>query len=613
VASKLIPGRRAGASIRFLAAGRTGLLVAVCLSVSYPAFAAEVIAPSKIDAVTVFPSGAEITRIVKIKLAAGEQTILLNDITGEALPTSLRVEASASSRLEIGSVDTRRISLASDDPAIASSARKRIDDQIEVLNDSRAAQDDIIEGAEMQRGYIENLAKLPQTPTAAAAAPASGQQEDWRTLFGVIGSSMTDTAKAIAAAKLRQREIDRQLEDLRKQLAVADNNGMERTEVRIYVSAAEALESELTVRYQISSASWSPFYDARLSTGDKTTGTAPALALTRRASVSQRTGEDWDGVRLALSTTRPGATTAAPELKTLAVDFADGAKLHAIAPASQSARKIDSMDQQFSRGLAQGSDHDLEENRAAQRPMQNAVARPAVATVTTFQAVYAIPGRTIIKSSGDAKRLQITAEDIKPTLMVQTTPRIDSTAYLYAHMALPTTASPLLQGQVSLFRDGVFVGNGQIPQLSPGESHDLGFGADERVKVKRAVLEDKKGESGTFTTSYVEERRYAITVKNYNNQDIQVQVVDRVPVPLHQDITVDFKVYQGPQPLENDVNDKRGVVVWQISAGPGEEKQIGYGYKLSATAGKPILYGEIGEEQEKLEMFFKAPIVRKKL
>jgi uncharacterized protein (TIGR02231 family) len=582
-------------------------LVALCLSFSHPAATAEIAAPSKIDAVTVFPSGAEISRLVTVKLGAGEHTLLVSDISSEALPTSIRVEASASSRLEIGSVDTRRISLSSSDPTIALSAHKKIDDQIEALNDSRAAQDGVIQAAEMQRTYLENLAKLPQTPTVPAAS-GSGQ-EDWRTLFGVIGSSMAEISKTVAGAQLKQREIDRQLEELRKQLAVAGNNAQERTEVRIYVSAAEPVEAELTLRYQTSSASWNPFYDARLSTGDKAKGASPALALTRRASVSQRTGEDWDGVSLALSTTRPGATTAAPELKTLAVDFVDGAKLQTTSQ-SASKRIVDSFD---GKQIAQGQDSALEENRYAQRRMQNATERPAAAAISAFQAVYSIPGRIIIKSSGDAKRLQITAESIAPTLMVQTAPRIDHTAYLYAHMVLPTTSSPLLQGQVSLFRDGVFVGNGEIPQLSPGESHDLGFGADERVKVKRAVLEDKRGESGTFTTSYVEERRYAISVRNFHNQDIQVQVIDRVPVPLHQDIALDFKVFQGPQPVENDINDKRGVVMWQISAGPGEEKQIGFGYKLTATAGKPIVYGEIGEEQERLEQFFKAPNLRKKL
>jgi hypothetical protein len=64
------------------------IFVAFSLSFPHVILAAEVPASSKIDAVTVFPSG-------------------------EALPESIRVEASAGGRLEIGSVDARVIGLSS--------------------------------------------------------------------------------------------------------------------------------------------------------------------------------------------------------------------------------------------------------------------------------------------------------------------------------------------------------------------------------------------------------------------------------------------------------------------------------------------------------------------
>ena len=50
----------------------------------------------------------------------------------------------------------------------------------------------------------------------------------------------------------------------------------------------------MTVRYQVAHASWAPLYDARLATGAKTA--APKLDLTRRAAITQHTGEAWDEV-----------------------------------------------------------------------------------------------------------------------------------------------------------------------------------------------------------------------------------------------------------------------------------------------------------------------------
>ena len=118
----------------------------------------------------------------------------------------------------------------------------------------------------------------------------------------------------------------------------------------------------------------------------------------------------------------------------------------------------------------------------------------------------------------------------------------------------------------------MFVGTGMFPQLAPGEDFELGFGADERVKVRRVVTEDKKGETGTFTTSRVEERRYAIMIKNLHTRAIQLQLVDRTPVAMHQDIKVEFTMDKGPQPTEKDVNDRRGTMLWEMKAEPGRGK-----------------------------------------
>jgi uncharacterized protein (TIGR02231 family) len=582
-----------------------GILIFVCMPAAAPAYAAGS-APSKIEAVTVFPSGAEITRTLKVQLDAGEQTLLIDDVSGQALLPTIRVEANATGKLEIGSVDARSVSLSSSDPALAQSARKKIEDQIEALTDSHSAQDEIIRVSEMQRLYLENLTRLPQTPAGSGTSP----REDWRALFNVIGMSMGEAGKAIAEARLKQREIGRQLADLRKELATAGGKYENKTEVRIYVSAAEPLQANVTLRYQVPMASWSAFYDARLTTGDKDKGSSPSLTLIRRASVLQTAGEDWDDVALSLSATRPNATTAAPELNMLSVDFAaEAGKLKA-------SDKVGALNQSYaqqqmpSQGMSQLSGQidlsvsELDENRLANKAPfggKRAPERPAAIAATAFQAVYRIPGRTTIKTNGEEKRLQIMAEDVEPALIVQTVPRFDHAAYLYARLTLPPASSPLLPGFVSLFRDGVFAGMGQMPQLSPGEEHDLGFGADERVKVKRTVTENKKGETGTFTTSRVEERRYSIHVKNLHTRPIEVQVIDRIPVSTQQDITVEFNADKGPEPTEKDLNGKRGTLMWQMTAAPGEEKQLAFGYRVTAPANKPIWYSEVTEVEDQLK------------
>ena len=62
------------------------------LAGAYPSFAADVAAPSRIDSVTVFLQGAEVTRVAKVQLEKGEHTVVFNDIPASAVAGSIRVE-----------------------------------------------------------------------------------------------------------------------------------------------------------------------------------------------------------------------------------------------------------------------------------------------------------------------------------------------------------------------------------------------------------------------------------------------------------------------------------------------------------------------------------------
>src|SRR5262245_43604416 len=75
---------------------------------SLNASAAQVPAGSLVDAVTVFLSGAEVTRLAKAHLDKGEHTIVISDLPASAVPGSVRVEGRATGKLDIGSVDTNR-------------------------------------------------------------------------------------------------------------------------------------------------------------------------------------------------------------------------------------------------------------------------------------------------------------------------------------------------------------------------------------------------------------------------------------------------------------------------------------------------------------------------
>ena len=297
---------------------RTALALLVLPALLSAAHAADVKGTTRVDAVTVFPSGAEITRVGKVKLERGDHVMLFTDLPARAVHSSIRVEGKATGgALVIGSVDSRRTFVPRTDDAVAATERKRVEDAIEKLKDDKAVLQTAVQAAEMQKTLIGNLAQLPTRPAPANGAAAP--QPDWTQLFGLIGERLAEAQKTILDTQIKVRAVDRQIKDLEGKLASLAPAQEERTEVKVFVNAGAPLEAEMAIRYQVGSASWLPFYDARLATGTK--ALAPKLQLVRRASIQQRTGENWDEVTLALSTARPGAGTAAPELQPVTIDY----------------------------------------------------------------------------------------------------------------------------------------------------------------------------------------------------------------------------------------------------------------------------------------------------
>ena len=110
-----------------------------------------------------------------------------------------------------------------------------------------------------------------------------------------------------------------------------------------------------------------------------------------------------------------------------------------------------------------------------------------------------------------------------------------------------------------------------MPLLQPGEEHDLGFGIDDQVKVKHAVLEEKRGESGLISTSHVDSRNFRVNVKNLHERPIDVTILDRIPVSQNDEIKVEYTGRASP--TTQNVDDKRGIIAFAAASSSPTRKR----------------------------------------
>jgi uncharacterized protein (TIGR02231 family) len=538
-----------------------------------PVAAAEIDASSRIDAVTVYPRGAEITRIAEVEIAAGEHTLILDDLPGEVDPRSIRVEGETGGEVEIGSVDSRIVHV-SDDPG-ADGRRQRINDRIETLRDERTALDQMVRNAEYQRELIKDLARKPFITQSSSEADLRVDSTELGNLFDLVATRLQALDKNVLEAGIRTREIDREIGNLEKQLSELAPKQTVKAIVSVNLSSAAQTSGIFRVKYRVANAGWRPFYDARLSMPE--TGAAPELELVRRAEIVQNTTESWSDVDLTLSTARPAGATAAPELSAYGLGF------------EPYRAPIVGLQNMFSSEPAPAAEGRAEMDVMKDERVRKAKQRHAEIELAGFQALYAIPGRVTVDNQGSAKKVQISAENIDARLSVHAVPMLDPNAYLTAQFTVDGE-TPLLPGRVLLFRDNVYMGQGALPLLAPGEDHALGFGVDDRVTVKRTQVRSETSESGIISTDLVEERSWVIEVKNLHARTMPVRILDRVPFSTHEDISVDL-LAGSTRPSETNVERKTGVLAWDYELAVGAEQVIRFGYRVSSPKDKPIRLG----------------------
>jgi len=540
------------------------LAAAFLLSTAFvgPSFAAEITAPSRIDAVTVYPQGAEVQRLAELSLEPGEHTLLFAGLPGEMQADTIRVEGSSPGRIEIGSVDSKLVSV----PSTAIDAqRKRIEKDIELLGDERAVLDQAIADAEFQKRLLEQLATTAIAPTPKEGDVRTADAAQLGGVLDLVSGKLQVIGKTILDARVRQREIDRQISDLTLQLDGLAPREVTSMLVAVHVTVPAATSGTFKLRYRVGNAGWMPIYDARLASPAK--GEAGArIELVRRAEVQQATTEAWDNVALTLSTARPAGATAAPDLAPQGVNAFDEGR-----------------GRNYSRDARIQSQAGLEledSGSGAGLPMPRSVQQmEAEVQIAGFQALYGIQGRVNIDNTGTAKKVRIATDMIGAKLSARAVPKLDPNAYMTAAFTV-TGETPLLPGPVTLYRDGVYMGQGYLPMLSPGEETKLGFGVDDLVKVKRAEVTRIKGEEGLITTSNVDTRAYDLTVKNLHDFPLDVTIIDQMPFSTNEDVTV--ATLSGMTPAtQTNLERRRGVLAWNFELAPKAEKVIKHGYKIT--------------------------------
>jgi hypothetical protein len=275
------------------------LLLTACIfliAIASKADAGQKIA-SKVQKVVVFLNGAQITRTATANIVSGNSTLTFGGISPDIDVQSLQVTANGdftilSVKRELDFLDLQNKQKHVEDLL---DQQQQIRNKIDLQNNMLAIykeEENMLLKNQVVSGQNVNLDVLKLK-----------QALDFQTLrLTDIKRKQQAVSQQIALLNAEISKYDKQIADVTKGATKATSN------ILVTVSAKVATQSQFVITYVANNASWYPTYDIRAKNINS------PIVIAYKANVSQQSGEEWNNIKLTLSTGNPSVSGSKPQL-----------------------------------------------------------------------------------------------------------------------------------------------------------------------------------------------------------------------------------------------------------------------------------------------------------
>lgn len=552
------------------------LMVSSCFSVS--AYADEIKTDSKITAATVYNDRATLTRVATVTIPSGKHELVFTGLPVTLMPNSLRAGGKSLAKVTFGAISSKvENSLDYIQPK-----EKELNDKLLVLQDQRQVMDAEKQALAAGKKFLDSLGDQAHLRANEDIAQIELKPEVWSAAADSITLKTSENLKASLQQDILIRNTDNEIQKIYNELNQLRTGQKQSYSVTIPFESNAETSLTVDLSYQLPSVSWQPVYDARL---DVKTG---KMELVQYGSVWQQTGEDWENIDLTLSTARPSQGTSLPDLATDWLQIEQAMQERAMEGGNNFSAIASNMSGVPAAAPMMMKSMEVMDAAAPAAPEEvDATFAPAQINTEGFVGEYKIVGKSSVKSDGTQSKLLVGGFETENTSQIQIKPQFSTEAYLVVKAKLKGDA-PILAGQVNLFRDGAFIGQGYLPMMRPDDVQELSFGVDDNVMVRRNTLKDENSEAGLITKDSVLERNFTTEIQNLHKEPIQVAVLETIPVSQDQRIHVEILADKTTAGYETDLHDVKGVTRWIVPMEAGVKTKVDLGWRVSWPKGENI-------------------------
>jgi hypothetical protein len=614
------------------------ILFAVISAILNAQVTPEIEVKSKISDVTVYITGAQIKRTADIDINAGKTILKFVDLSPYVDAKSINVKSTGD--FTILSVNHYQNFL-----------KQQI--KTKTLDELMSKKDDLEKKINLEKTYIDILNEELNFMRRFSAVDANNSIIN----VSSFKESVTYFTDKVTANKLKQVErnnnielLSKDLDKVKSQLKLeTEKSDIPTGEIFLSIDSKRNVHATFDISYIVKNAGWFPSYDIRVKSIDD------PVTLIYRANIHQNTYEDWNNIKLSLSSADPNEETTFQDLKPYLLSYnmlppsysnninqvtgyiydgstkepligvtvnlkgttigalADvngfykitipptggqlvysyiGYKTQELPISSQNMNIILEQDavsldevvvvgygvQKKSNltGSVSGVSTSNLDKSIKIRGTSSIQQSPLVEIVPTRNQTnfeFTISSPYSVPSNGKNLTVDFNNFDLPATYEYYATPKIDNNAYLLVHI-LDWQKYNLLEGEANIFFEDTFTGKTLLDVRYMSDTLSISLGKDKSVSIKREI--QKQFTTKQFLGTKKEETKsWLISVKNNKLQNINITILDQIPVSTLEEIEV------SPITLSNATLDKEvGKLTWKIDLKPSEKKDIELKYSV---------------------------------
>ncbi|MFD1316731.1 mucoidy inhibitor MuiA family protein [Namhaeicola litoreus] len=587
---------------------------------------------SRVDEVTVYLDGAQITRKKKVQLQPGTHLLKFTDLSPFIRSKSVQIKAMGD--VTVLSVNHHQNFV---DKLEKSDALVDLEGKLELVKKELLKEKAYLEVISEEIDFLKENKNIGGKNQAVDVG-------NLQSATNYYGQKMTELKMAEIERKEKIEKINWEKQDIEDQINnLSSSKIFAKGEVHVKIESKMSTSPNLELTYLVDNASWYPSYDIRAKNVNE------PIKVVYKANVRQDTKIDWQDVKLKFSSANPSVSGVAPQLKTYFLDYysspprydkainevsghvyADSDRLPLpgtsvivkgttigtstdfdgffslsvpnessilefsfvgfetkSVPVNSAVQNIyleesaNALEEVVVMGYSSGNDSRVSSKlrgKASGVSMQELEVNeseeiPLLQVENQTSVDFAIDQPYTVNSDNQSFSVDMVRYDLPADYQYYSVPKIQNEAFLLASIT-DWQKYHLLEGEANIFFENTFVGKTILDTRYASDTLEISLGIDKNVQVKRERTSDFS--SKKFVGTKKEElREYRISVRNNKAERINMLVLDQVPVSRMDEIKVELL-----EKSKAKINDNSGEISWSLDLDPSEEIDLDLKYSV---------------------------------